>query len=232
MDQNARDDVVLTLTEVDDASIRQLVRRRRLALLCHYGVRSVALVFYLFVSWFTNAFIAPVVILLTLFAVDFWLVKNISGRLLVGLRWWNSISPQTGESTWVFESASSASSGNDGPISHRERASRKSAGRLFWIGLLAFPLIWGLLILVAIFSLKLAWCLVAFCGLLSCSVNAYGYLRCRFKGTPVGEDSTRNGFRGLLNASVAKSVFSDLWSGGEGKSNQQQSVQQQPTSLV
>lgn len=232
MDQNARDDVVLTLTEVDNVSIRQLVRRRRLALLCHYGARSVALVFYLFVSWFTNAFIAPVVILLTLFAIDFWLVKNISGRLLVGLRWWNSNDHQTGESIWVFESASVALDANGGPISNRERSSRKSAGRLFWIGLLTFPLIWALLILVAIFSLKLAWCLVAVCGFLACSVNAYGYLRCRFKGTPVAEDSTKNGLTGLLTATVAKSVFSDLWYDGENKLNQQQSVPEPPKSLI
>ena len=24
-------------------------------------------------------------------ALDFWVVKNISGRILVGLRWWNEI---------------------------------------------------------------------------------------------------------------------------------------------
>lgn len=232
MNQTARDDVVLTLTEADDVSIQQIVRRRRLALLCHYVARSSALVFYLFCSWFTTAFIAPVVILLTLFAVDFWLVKNVSGRLLVGLRWWNSINPQTGASTWVFESASTATdslSGNNEPISNRERSSRRFAGRLFWIGLFAFPLIWFLLVLVAIFSLKFAWCLVAACGCLACSVNAYGYLKCRFKGTSVGADSTGSGLRGLLTASVAKSVFSNLWSDGENKQQQQQSIHQSPS---
>lgn len=43
-------------------------------------------------------------------AFDFWTVKNISGRLLVGylfiklrLRWWNEIKDD-GTSEWVFES--------------------------------------------------------------------------------------------------------------------------------
>jgi Eukaryotic protein of unknown function (DUF846) len=42
-------------------------------------------------------------------------VKNVSGRLLVGLRWWNETGPD-GESVWVFESAdvsSLFSSGSD-----------------------------------------------------------------------------------------------------------------------
>ena len=36
-------------------------------------------------------------------ALDFWVVKNVSGRILVGLRWWNEIN-DLGESIWKFES--------------------------------------------------------------------------------------------------------------------------------
>lgn len=35
-------------------------------------------------------------------ALDFWVVKNVSGRILVGLRWWNEID-DNGESVWRFE---------------------------------------------------------------------------------------------------------------------------------
>ena len=38
-----------------------------------------------------------------LLAADFWTVKNITGRLLVGLRWWNKVN-EDGTSEWVFES--------------------------------------------------------------------------------------------------------------------------------
>ena len=34
--------------------------------------------------------------------MDFWTVKNITGRLLVGLRWWNHID-ENGQSKWIFE---------------------------------------------------------------------------------------------------------------------------------
>jgi hypothetical protein len=32
-------------------------------------------------------------------ALDFWTVKNVTGRLLVGMRWWSS----DGEEGWRFE---------------------------------------------------------------------------------------------------------------------------------
>ena len=38
-----------------------------------------------------------------LLAADFWTVKNITGRLLVGLRWWNKVN-EDGSTEWIFES--------------------------------------------------------------------------------------------------------------------------------
>ena len=34
-------------------------------------------------------------------AVDFWIVKNLAGRLLVGLRWWIDFD-ENGEEAWKF----------------------------------------------------------------------------------------------------------------------------------
>ena len=41
--------------------------------------------------------------MILLHSFDFWTVKNVSGRLLVGLRWWNEIH-EDGSNIWVFES--------------------------------------------------------------------------------------------------------------------------------
>jgi len=38
-----------------------------------------------------------------LLSMDFWTVKNITGRLMVGLRWWNYVDDD-GKSHWIFES--------------------------------------------------------------------------------------------------------------------------------
>lgn len=49
-----------------------------------------------------------------LLAADFYYLKNIAGRRLVGLRWWNEVDTGTGDSHWVFESQDR--SGADGGV--------------------------------------------------------------------------------------------------------------------
>ena len=58
---------------------------------------------YLFCGYVSSSFIASFVFIVLLLSADFWTVKNISGRLLVGLRWWNYID-EDGKSQWVYES--------------------------------------------------------------------------------------------------------------------------------
>lgn len=54
-------------------------------------------------GWFSDSFITSFVFVILLLSADFWTVKNITGRLLVGLRWWNYVD-DAGASHWVFES--------------------------------------------------------------------------------------------------------------------------------
>lgn len=61
-----------------------------------------ALAFYILSALFVDSFIIIFVVTIVLAALDFWVVKNVSGRILVGLRWWNEINEQ-GESIWKFE---------------------------------------------------------------------------------------------------------------------------------
>jgi hypothetical protein len=73
------------------------------ALIFTFLFRSLAIATYTF-SWiFTDNFILSFVLIILFLAFDFWTVKNVSGRLLVGLRWWNEIT-EDGKNEWVFES--------------------------------------------------------------------------------------------------------------------------------
>jgi hypothetical protein len=45
-------------------------------------------------------------------AIDFWTVKNITGRLLVGLRWWSE-PLENGEDKWHFECKLNDKDNND-----------------------------------------------------------------------------------------------------------------------
>lgn len=69
----------------------------------HVFFRISAVVAYLLCGWFSDSFITNFVVIVLLLSFDFWTVKNVSGRLLVGLRWWNYVD-EDGNSHWVFES--------------------------------------------------------------------------------------------------------------------------------
>merc|ERR1719310_2532565 len=74
------------------------------ALMFHVGFKAAALFVYLFGGLFSKSFVLAFVMVVLLLAFDFWTVKNVSGRLLVGLRWWNYVK-EDGATEWVFEAA-------------------------------------------------------------------------------------------------------------------------------
>lgn len=69
----------------------------------HMLFRSGAVLSYLLCSFFSDSFVLNFIVIILLLSFDFWTVKNVSGRLLVGLRWWNEVD-ESGASKWVFES--------------------------------------------------------------------------------------------------------------------------------
>lgn len=69
----------------------------------HLFFRAASIVTYMLCGWFSDSFISSFVMVVLLLSADFWTVKNITGRLLVGLRWWNYVDDD-GKSHWVFES--------------------------------------------------------------------------------------------------------------------------------
>ncbi len=86
------------------------------------------------------------IITILLLAADFYYLKNIAGRRLVGLRWWNEVDPATGDSHWVFESSEPGT-----------KVINPTDSRFFWLAIYAQPLLWIALAIVALFSLKFIW---------------------------------------------------------------------------
>ena len=79
------------------------VHRHPIAAFFHVFFRASALVVYLILSFFfSDSFVELFIAVILLLAFDFWTVKNVTGRLLVGLRWWNKVK-EDGSSEWVFE---------------------------------------------------------------------------------------------------------------------------------
>ncbi|XP_053131830.1 Golgi apparatus membrane protein TVP23 homolog A isoform X4 [Hemicordylus capensis] len=96
------EDVSLDFGNEEELALRKAKIRHPLATFFHLFFRVSAIVTYLFCDWFSRSFVACFVIILLLLSFDFWSVKNVTGRLLVGLQWWNQID-EDGKSHWVFE---------------------------------------------------------------------------------------------------------------------------------
>ncbi|NWR32399.1 TV23A protein, partial [Tachuris rubrigastra] len=145
--------------------------RHPLATFFHLFFRVSAIVTYLFCDWFSNSFVACFVTILLLLSFDFWSVKNVTGRLLVGLRWWNQID-EDGKSHWVFEAKRVSTIA----------ASTEAEARIFWLGLIICPAIWTLFLFSTLFSLKLKWLALVIAGISLQAANLYGYIHCKLGG--------------------------------------------------
>ncbi|KAI9101116.1 hypothetical protein DFS34DRAFT_613207 [Phlyctochytrium arcticum] len=134
------------------------------ALFFHLCFRVAALLTYILCSLFTEGFTLPFVLVVLLLAFDFWTVKNVTGRLLVGLRWWNDIK-EDGTSEWRFES-------------QQNRLVNGTDSRVFWYSLYITPGIWLILSITAVFQLKLGWLLLTVIGMVMGVTNVLGYTKC------------------------------------------------------
>ncbi|XP_063235697.1 uncharacterized Golgi apparatus membrane protein-like protein CG5021 isoform X2 [Bacillus rossius redtenbacheri] len=130
----------------------------------HIAFRVGAIIAYLLCGWFSDSFIASFVTVVLLLSMDFWTVKNISGRLMVGLRWWNYVDDE-GKSHWVFEA--------------RKNKVNAYEAQIFWLALVLCPLMWSIFFLIALFGLKLKWLLLVCIAIVLNGANLYGYIKCK-----------------------------------------------------
>ncbi len=100
-----------------------------------------------------------------LLAFDFWTVKNVSGRLLCGLRWWNETGPD-GESVWVFETADP------------QRPSNPTDTRVFWLVLYVVPVIWFGFAFIAILKFEFVWLTINLVAIVLNMANVMAFTRC------------------------------------------------------
>jgi hypothetical protein len=138
----------------------------------HFLFKGFALFLYIFGGWFSGDghggtssanFITVTVCCILLLAADFWVVKNITGRLLVGLRWWNQVEGDSNR--WIFESA-------------KDRQVNKFDSSVFWTVLYITPMAWVGLLVIGILKFNLGWLIVVVMALALSGANVYGYYKC------------------------------------------------------
>jgi Eukaryotic protein of unknown function (DUF846) len=143
-----------------------------LVIIFHILFKAVSLFVYIFGGWFVGGsgaekgarFISLTVVCILLLAADFWVVKNVTGRLLVGLRWWNQVEDEG--TKWIFESAEGKR-----PVNAFDR-------NVFWAVLYGTPAIWSVLFIVGLLNLKLNWLMIVIMALTLSCANVYGYYKC------------------------------------------------------
>jgi len=140
---------------------------QRRVCLAHVVFKAAALLLYIFSGlFFSSEYVFTFVVISLLCAVDLWAVKNVTGRLLVGLRWWNEMD-EAGGSVWKFESF------------EEERFVHPYDSNVFWLTLFATPAIWLLLGIGCLFTLKFQWLLLTTVALGMSGINVIGYIKCK-----------------------------------------------------
>ncbi|PRT56584.1 Golgi apparatus membrane protein TVP23 [Wickerhamiella sorbophila] len=134
------------------------------AIIFYIFFRLAPLFLYLFGSLVIADFSLVFILVAILLALDFWTVKNVSGRLMVGLRWWNETS-EDGTSTWVYETASP------------DRYINPIDSKCFWLLMYAVPGAWAVLGLVAVLKFELIWLLGVIYALVLMGTNTLAYNR-------------------------------------------------------
>ncbi|GAB7344691.1 hypothetical protein MBLNU457_3169t1 [Dothideomycetes sp. NU457] len=138
-----------------------------ITLITFLGFRLSNLLVYLFGLYFTDNYVMIFIITIVLLAMDFYYLKNIAGRRLVGLRWWNEVSLDSGDSHWVFESAEPET-----------RVVNATDRRFFWLALYAQPALWVGLAVLALVRLKFIWLSLVGIALVLTITNTLAFSRC------------------------------------------------------
>jgi hypothetical protein len=132
-----------------------------------------AIAFYIVYPWFFSAYFTILfAVTVLLLALDFWTVKNVSGRLLVGLRWWNEIN-EDGESMWHYESLDQQGM----PVLNQKDS------WLFWWSLYITPVVWLALGLLTLIRFQFIHLLVVGVALIFNIANIIGFTKCRKDAT-------------------------------------------------
>lgn len=113
---------------------------QKLVVLLHSIFKLLAFFVYMTASIISSSFIACFILVMLLLSADFWVVKNVSGRLLAGLRWW-SVVDEEGKVVWRYES-----------WSEEERSlAQRGEGTYFWWSTIMQQVVWTLLAVVSVF---------------------------------------------------------------------------------
>ncbi|KPA84285.1 hypothetical protein ABB37_02313 [Leptomonas pyrrhocoris] len=136
-----------------------------IAALFHAVFKIAAVLVYIFGGTFGMSYVVLLVVTILLLAADFWTTKNITGRILVSMRWRNEVKDD-GSTEWLFESSPEA-----------DQRVNAYDNWFFWVLLIGNFVAWVVLLLLNLFTLK--YLPIKLAAITLAGANLYGYFKCR-----------------------------------------------------
>ncbi|KAI1817776.1 DUF846-domain-containing protein [Poronia punctata] len=189
-------------TQPPPGSLSWRLSSHPITLLTFLTFRVSSLLVYLFGMLFTQNLVLIFIITILLLAADFYYLKNIAGRRLVGLRWWNEVDQQSGDSQWVFESSEPGT-----------KMINATDSRFFWLALYSQPALWFALALVAIINIGFKWLPLVAIALVLTVTNTLAFSRCD-KFSQASNIAGSALYSGNLAGSIASNMVGRLFTFG------------------
>ncbi|KAK6905949.1 hypothetical protein I203_106784 [Kwoniella mangroviensis CBS 8507] len=160
----AQGNVATGISNAEEGGIRGILKQSShpLSLLFLYFFRSAAIAVYVLCGLFTDNYVLSIVVVVVLLSLDFWNTRNVAGRTLVGLRYWNEVDEE-GESSWVFESRDPS------------RPANAIDAKMFWIALYAYPLGWLAILFVSLLKFNVSFLPIVLLALVFNLSNLLGF---------------------------------------------------------
>ena len=137
-------------------------------LMFHVGVKFVAVLSYMLMFFILSSFVLAFMCTVVALAVDFWFTKNVSGRLLAGMRWWSFVR-EDGTSEWNFETLNQID---------MEKNTENFDRQIFWKSLYLFAAFWLILAVFNLLTLDANNFVLCVIGATFATSNLLGYRKC------------------------------------------------------
>mmetsp|Transcript_74673 Transcript_74673/g.86699 ORF Transcript_74673/g.86699 Transcript_74673/m.86699 type:complete len:246 (-) Transcript_74673:119-856(-) len=134
------------------------------ACICTIIFKVLAIASYLILNAIANQILAFIMVIV-FSAVDFWVVKNVTGRLLVGLRWWSAPNDE-GDEDWYFES-------------YDQRLIPNAVdSKFFWYSQISLFVFWLVFSVFSVLGFRFFWGSACIIALMLAGTNLWGYYKC------------------------------------------------------
>lgn len=154
----------------------------------HLIFKILGVLAYFFGTMFMS-YVNSFILIILCVAFDFWVVKNITGRKLVGLRWSNLVD-ENGNSEWKYEC-------------HTDETKTDPIDRnVFWYGTYLFFLIWVILFILNVLTLSLKNLIPICMALALQGSNLVGYWKCSKDQQKQASDLAKGGMLQMMTSNM------------------------------